>query len=382
MPKHIDNIFFRGNSQEDTCAQKWYDLLITRQPVTRKMALAACCCYPLDHFDNKPITKSRLSSQEYNIYHKLEGVIKPVIDAINGRVPGGVWDNGKSKGKVFQYVGTIDNPLADLRYAGPIKDLETYWQFCLDSAGFFPMSWLEYFFGDTMTLLDIKEQKGSGEAFMKTSLDSNALTNIHLLPELYDAIRNRIVIRFDYCDFKGVKSTRTIHPQFLHEYNGRWILFGRDADHEDWDTTFIGLDRIVSEIKAVPAKEISYVAAFPGYYEEYFSNLIGTTQVLMGDDGKPIEETRGVVYDVRVRAHTKYIYGVLTSKKLHPLQHTVVEWGDHTDGTYGEVEIPLRLNREFFGRILQLGAGLEIVAPEEVRKYMQEYVDDLYARYH
>ena len=33
-------------------------------------------------------------------------------------MPGGVWDNGQRKGKVYQYVGAIDNPLADLRYAG------------------------------------------------------------------------------------------------------------------------------------------------------------------------------------------------------------------------------------------------------------------------
>lgn len=382
MAKHINNIFFKGNSQEDTCAQKWYDLLITRQPVTRKMALAACCGYPLDHFDNKPVTKSRLNSQEYNIYHKLEGVIKPVIDAINGRVPGGVWNNGKSKGKVFQYVGTIDNPLADLRYAGPIKDIETYWQFCLDSSGFFPMSWLEYFFGHTMTLLDIKEQKGSGEAFMKSSLDSNAQKGMDLLPLLYEAIRGKMVIRFDYQDFAHEACVRTIHPQFLYEYNGRWTLCGRDADHPEWEMTYIALDRIVGEIRNVPAREVPYMAAFPGFYEEHFRHLVGLTPVLIGDDGREAVEARGRVYDVRVRAHTKYIYGVLTTKKLHPLQHTVVEWGEHADGKYGEVEIPVRLNREFFGRILQLGAALEIVGPAEVREYMREYVDHLYARYH
>lgn len=383
MAKHTDNIFLKGNSLEQECAQKWYDLLMTRQPVTRKMALAACCKdYPLDYFEGRSITKQHLIPQEYNILHKLEGVIVPVINAINNRVPGGVQDNGKSKGKVYQYVGAIDNPLADLRYAGPIKDIETYWQFCLDSSGFFPMSWLEHFFGRTMTLLDIREQKGSGEAFMKSSLDSNAQKGIELLPLLYEAIRDKMVIRFDYKDFEHDVCVRTIHPQFLYEYNGRWFLCGRDADHPEWEMTYIALDRIAGEIRNVPAREVPYTAAFPGFYEEHFRHLVGLTPVLIGDDGKEAVEARGKVYDVRVRAHTKYMYGVLTTKKLHPLQHTIVEWGEHADGKYGEVEIPVRLNREFFGRILQLGAALEIVGPAEVRSIMQGYVDDMYARYH
>lgn len=86
MAKHTDNIFLKGNSSEQECAQKWYDLLMTRQPVTRKMALAACCDYPLDHFANQPITSQHLKPTEYNKLKKLDNVLATVVSAINERV--------------------------------------------------------------------------------------------------------------------------------------------------------------------------------------------------------------------------------------------------------------------------------------------------------
>lgn len=36
------------------------------------------------------------------------------------------------------------------------------------------------------------------------------------------------------------------------------------------------------------------------------------------------------------------------------------------DGTYGEFSVQVEVNDEFVGRILQMGAGLEIVSPQIV----------------
>lgn len=36
------------------------------------------------------------------------------------------------------------------------------------------------------------------------------------------------------------------------------------------------------------------------------------------------------------------------------------------DGTYGEFYVQVEVNDEFVGRILQMGAGLEIVSPQIV----------------
>ena len=52
-------------------------------------------------------------------------------------------------------------------------------------------------------------------------------------------------------------------------------------------------------------------------------------------------------------------------------------FGVHEDGEYGEFLVSVEVNNEFIGRILQMGAGLEIVAPEGVRNEFKERVANL-----
>ena len=74
-----------------------------------------------------------------------------------------------------------------MRNAKVIRDLKQYWNFCQNSAGFFPTSWLEYFFKDSLDLLEIKTKQRKGEQVLSTNLD-RMLTNIDLLPVLYESI--------------------------------------------------------------------------------------------------------------------------------------------------------------------------------------------------
>lgn len=53
------------------------------------------------------------------------------------------------------------------------------------------------------------------------------------------------------------------------------------------------------------------------------------------------------------------------------------------DGMYGEFSVQVEVNDEFVGRILQMGAGLEIVSPQNVReKFIRrvEALADLYKK--
>ena len=54
-----------------------------------------------------------------------------------------------------------------------------------------------------------------------------------------------------------------------------------------------------------------------------------------------------------------------------------IPFEEHEDGAYGEFIVNVELNNEFIGRILQMGAGLEIVAPEEIRQVFKIRVDEL-----
>ena len=54
-----------------------------------------------------------------------------------------------------------------------------------------------------------------------------------------------------------------------------------------------------------------------------------------------------------------------------------IPFGKHEDGEYGEFTVYVELNNEFIGRILQMGAGLEVVSPEEVRNEFRKRTAEL-----
>ena len=67
----------------------------------------------------------------------------------------------------------------------------------------------------------------------------------------------------------------------------------------------------------------------------------------------------------------------METKKLHKSQETVLPFEEHDDGIYGEFVFDVEVNNEFIGRILQMGEGLEIVAPKEVRDIFWERVEKM-----
>ena len=151
-------------------------------------------------------------------------------------------EEGNNRNKRFRYIGNDDDPLADMRNAKVINDLRQYWRFCQDSAGFFPSSWLEYFFKDSRDLLEIKTKRKKGEQVLSVSID-RMLTNIEILPFLYEAIVRKQVLSIVYKPYNEEKRTLVFHPHFLKEYNGRWNLFGHAEGHSPENGYNIPLDR-------------------------------------------------------------------------------------------------------------------------------------------
>lgn len=270
---------------------------------------------------------------------------------------------GNNRNRRFRYIGKDNDPLADMRNAKVINNLRQYWKFCQDSAGFFPKSWLEYFFKDCQDLLEMKARKQKGEQVISASLD-RILTNIEYLPVLYEAIVNKQVLEFDYKPFGGEQETLIFHPHYLKEYNGRWNLFGHAEGHSPENGYNIPLDRI--QTRPREKSKIEYIPAPSMFYERFFRDIVGVSHTK--------DTTK---YDIVLRAHTYYIYKLTETKPIHQSQSIASSWGDHEDGTYGDFSLEVEVNNEFFGRILQMGAGLEIVSPKEVRDLFKQRVKDL-----
>lgn len=80
---------------------------------------------------------------------------------------------------------------------------------------------------------------------------------------------------------------------------------------------------------------------------------------------------------IHVRAHSNYMFKLTETKPIHQSQQTTIPFGKHEDGEYGEFTVYVELNNEFIGRILQMGAGLEVVSPEEVRNEFRKRTAEL-----
>lgn len=271
-----------------------------------------------------------------------------------------VESKGNNRKKKYRYTGSLDNPLEDLQNAQAINNIQIYAQFCIDSAGFFPTCWMEYFLEDTLDLLRITSRKKSGEQAIISSADRE-LTNIELLPLLYDAIRSKVILNIDYKSVGKFKSLE-IHPHILKEYNGRWFLFGYVKGEKPEMAHNLALDRII-RVKSVKGKE--YMSAPTNYYADYFKDIIGVSH--------GAEEAIDIVF----RARNFRMFNLIETKKMHSSQKTIKPYGEYDGVKYGEFQIHVEVNNEFIGRILQMGAGLEVISPKEVRELFRTRTTNL-----
>lgn len=349
---------FDGESYCAMFAQVAYKLMMSRKWITYADVMAKYMM--LDSTDDLPYSVSNCDN-----YVDLKKAISALRNAISEKVGGNCFEErGNNRGKSFRYVGEDDDPLADMRNAKVVSNLKQYWQFCQDSAGFFPTSWLDYFFKDTKDLLDIKSKKKRGEQVLSTSLD-RFLKNIELLPYLYESIINKQVLIVEYKPFDMDLMTLTFHPHYLKEYNGRWHLYGHAEGMQPEFGFDIALDRIVNKPREI--NKVQWIPAPAGFYESFFADVIGVSHNM---------ENRGK-REIRVRAHSNYIYNLIVTKKIHQTQETVLPFGEHEDGKYGEFSIQVELNNELFGTILRMGPALEVVSPPEVRESFRKRIKDM-----
>ena len=278
---------------------------------------------------------------------------------------GCVESRGNNRNKVFRYIGVADKPLEDYQNASAISDIRTYAQFCEDSAGFFPRSWLEHFFEDTLDLLKIKQRKKSGRQMITSSIDRE-LKNVNLLPFLYETIRDKQVLSIKYKPYEEDLVELEFHPHLLKEHNGRWFLFGYAKGKEPDFGFNLALDRI-EEVEAIqPQMAITYVPAPKEFYDNYFKNIIGVSH---DKDSK--------IYKIRIRAHGFNMYKLTETKPIHNSQEGILPYGKYDDDEYGEFEVNVEVNKEFIGRILQMGPNLEIISPPEVRSLFKEKIEQM-----
>ena len=348
---------FDGDSYYALFARVIYKQLMSRQWITYADIMAC-------HLGFSSSKELSYNVSNYDKYGELRKAFRDVYHAIINEVgEGSIEEQGNNRNKSFRYVGENENPLAAMINARVVKDLKKYWEFCQDSAGFFPEAWLEYYFADCQDLLSIKVKKKKGEQVISSSIEKHQ-TNIEYLPMLYEFIKNHQVLSIDYKPYEEEKVTIIFHPHYLKEYNGRWHLFGYAEEPEPKEGVDLALDRITNRPREVYKRE--FVKAPDRFYESFFKNRVGVSH---HENSSP--------HAIHIRAHSLYVYKLMETKKLHESQEMVLPFEEHKDGFYGEFTVYVEVNNEFIGRILQMGDGLEIVSPKEIRDIFRKRVANM-----
>lgn len=172
------------------------------------------------------------------------------------------------------------------------------------------------------------------------------------LPKLYQTIQKQQFIRIDYMPFGKRAYQRHIFPLLLKEYNNRWFLIGWENGKNDIQN--LPLDRIGN------FHETYETFGYDKYFDwrERFNNMIGTT-------------LEGTLETILLRFNENRFPYVMT-KKLHHSQQLV---GQRV------VSIQVYTNRELIAKILEFGADVEVLEPEELRQKIAETLRSASALY-
>lgn len=349
---------FSGDSYRAIFAVLTYRLLMSRKWVSYIDIMN-------DALAPQKITCSVTNCENYGELKKAFMDVRNAIREVEG--VDSIAEQGNNRNKRFRYVGKDDDPLRDMRNAKAIKDIRKYYEFCQDSAGFFPKAWLEYFLKDSMDLLEINKRKQEGEQIISAGVDRK-LHNVEMLPYLYETIRNHKVLSVHYKPFEEEEMFLVFHPHYLKEFNGRWHLLGHAENKEPEEAFDLSIDRIVDKPQVLGDKD--YIPAPTGFYNHYFDNILGTSHW---------KDNR--VWWIHIRAYSNYMFNLTDTKPIHKSQKVSIPYGEYEDGEYGKFMVHVELNNEFIGRILQMGDGLEVVGPPFVRRVFETRIKHLADRY-
>jgi predicted DNA-binding transcriptional regulator YafY len=186
------------------------------------------------------------------------------------------------------------------------------------------------------------------------------LKGLELLSPLYRYIDNRQTVRVMYQSFKADEPTEIIfYPYLLKEFRNRWFIVGSANDAKK--VFNLALDRIVS----VEPVDVKYVESPNFDPEHFFDNVIGVSTSIKS-------------YPRRInfwasKEQSNYI-------KTKPLHHSQKLIQENPDGSC-EFQINVVINYELFSMFLSYGAGVKVISPPVVVKWMKEQIEGMKRAY-
>lgn len=349
---------FDGDSYKAQYTRIAYRLLITRKSVCNQDIID-------EFYRDFPNKKPKYYTEAIG-YGELKKGVSELIKAIrNKEGQDSIEEKGNNRKKFYIYKGENSDPLSDIINLRTVNSLKEFWFFCKNSSGFIPEIWFEYFFKNTRQLLDIKDNKKEGKSYIFSEID-RGLKNFELLPYLYEVIQDKKILKIKYKFLE--KEELIFHPHLLKEYNGRWFLFGHAVGLEPEFGFNLPLDRILEKPEIVKNNQIFHSAP-TDFYINFFKDIVGVTH----DDNWPQVE------EIIIRVRNYRMFNLVYTKPFHSSQKVTRDYDK--EQKYGEFKVAVKINNEFVGRILQLGAGIEIVSPPHVRELFKQRISNMMALY-
>ena len=246
----------------------------------------------------------------------------------------------------FRYPDNLTfDPLEEYLQALPVNrqhKLQIIGKLLASSEGLFPDTWI-----NNMSLQLLEFQN----AQRVISFDHAELTNLEMIPELYQHILKREVISFCYHPFDRAPFLVTASPFYLKEYNLRWFLCATTLRDSQKCYSIYAVDRIEGDICCRP--ELEYLTLDTDV-DELFRDIVGVT---LPHDNK--------AQDIVLEILDKRAVGYLASKPLHPSQRL------QDNILYLHVGV----NYELTTRLLEFLNYVRIIKmPDSLRKNLEERI--------
>ena len=167
------------------------------------------------------------------------------------------------------------------------------------------------------------------------------------------------VINISYRPFRKSRDfTFPIEPYCVKLFENRWYVLAHNVHYDD--IRLYSLDRIEN----VETTDVTF--KLPKYFnaEEYFSTAYG---IVIGSNMKPER--------IVIRANEDHKH-YLKSLPLHHSQRLIEDCGE-----YADFELYLSPTYDFVMRLLHVGAMIEVIQPQSLRKTMKGWISDMYNLY-
>ena len=214
--------------------------------------------------------------------------------------------------------------------------------------------WLE----EVISNLEIRFGVKSNAENLVSFGQNNQLKGIEYLSEIIDATINHQPLEIEYTPAKGNYYKHILHPYYVKQYNGRWYLFGLDAQEERIKN--LAFDRIQS----IQLCNQPFIKNTSVDFETYFENVVGVTV--------PSYSTAEII-DIDLRfSESRFKY--VTSKPIHKSQQII-----------SELECVIRLSlyytKELEQQIFSFGPDVEILSPAWLREEFSQKIADCFIKY-